>query len=127
MANRYHEKLGFFLFKFNYENPEQIEEVIIQRNNLSIDDVSLRIMSGEDHVMHTKYKELVIGFKTIYLNTYQVIVTDLSGCASTKDNSTLYRYETFHLWETSAFALIVDYTKDFVIFTKEGMQILTLS
>lgn len=54
-------------------------------------------------------------------------MTDLSGCASTKDNSTLYRYETFHLWESSAHALIVDYTKDFVIFTKEGMQILNMS
>lgn len=51
VANMYHEKLGFFLFKFNYENPEQIEEVILQRNNLLIEDVSLRILSGDDHMM----------------------------------------------------------------------------
>lgn len=127
MANRYKGKCGFYLFKFNYEDPSTLQQIIIFKNNLPIDDVSLKILRGEDETTGHRYKELVIGFKTIYLNTYQVIFSDLSGNASTKENGTLYRYETFHLWESSVDALIMDKNKDFVILTKDGMQVLNLS
>ena len=67
---------------------------------------------------------MVIGYKTIYLNIYQVTVQDLSGSAL---HSTFCRHESFHLWETKIFGLITSKNKDFITLSKEGMNVLTLS
>lgn len=49
------------------------------KNKLLIDNVSLRIIRGVDKITGHIYKELVIGYKTIYINTYVVGVFDLSN------------------------------------------------
>ena len=43
-----------------------------------MDDATLSICRGNDPQVGP-YKELVIGFKTIFMNTYTVLVEDLSG------------------------------------------------
>jgi hypothetical protein len=46
---------------------------------LEIGDASISIYRGNDS--NGKFKELVIGYKTININTYNIVVQDLSGKA----------------------------------------------
>jgi hypothetical protein len=44
---------------------------------LLIDDANMFISRGQD-LKRGPYKELVVGYKSIYINIYSVIVNDLS-------------------------------------------------
>ena len=47
---------------------------------LEIGDASISIYRGNDS--NGEFKELVIGYKTININTYNIVVQDLSGKAN---------------------------------------------
>lgn len=68
-------------------------------------------------------KELVISYKTIYINTYNVMVMDISVDG---DQSILFRHESFQLWESESSGLLLDKNKDFITLNKNGMQVLAL-
>lgn len=91
---------------------------------MNIDDVTVKIVRGIDYQTNRAYKELVIGYKTIFLNIFQVTVQDLSGESL---NSTFCRHESFHLWETKIFGLITSKNKDFITLSKAGMNVLTMN
>ena len=42
-------------------------------------------------------KEVILSYKTIYRNTYDILVVDLYNKTSSKNF--VFRHETFHLWE----------------------------
>lgn len=45
-------------------------------------------------------KELVLSYKSIYKNTYDIIVVNLGKIKNNKDeNNFVFRHESFHLWE----------------------------
>lgn len=74
VSNKKNNKLGFFLTRYNCNDiSKDSEEIIVLNNKLNIDDVTLQIIRGKNKA-GKPYKELVIGYKTIYLNTYQVTV-----------------------------------------------------
>ena len=50
-------------------------------------------IKGKDKI----YKELLIGYKNIFINAYVIRVIDLSS--ENTPNNTIYRHESFHLWE----------------------------
>ena len=66
LANKYAEKLGLYLIRFNESNPEDYVFPLKFQNKLSIGDADISINRGES------YKELIISYKTIYMNTYSV-------------------------------------------------------
>jgi len=79
MANKYHQKLGLFIIRICEDDPEKKYYLMKIKNNLDIDDANIYMMRNEQK--HTK--ELVLSYKTIYTNTYNLSVMDLSGgCAS---------------------------------------------
>jgi hypothetical protein len=58
--------------------------------------------SDEDDCIHgevcshnTHSKELILSFKTIYMNTYDIIIINLNGSM----NNFVFKHQNFHLWE----------------------------
>ena len=74
LTNKFQEKLGFFVLQF-YENDCTRSRFLIKfKNKLDIGDCNITILKNKIK----KTKEIVIGFKTININTYSVFVMDLS-------------------------------------------------
>jgi hypothetical protein len=79
LANKKDDHVGFFLIKFEARNPAVYYFIIMWKHLLEIGDSSIHISRGVDS--HGDFKELVIGYKTININTYNILVQDLSGNA----------------------------------------------
>jgi len=61
------------------------------KHNLDIDDASMFISKGINE--KKPYKELIIGYKTIFINTYTTVCKCLSDPKNTA--SVLYKHEAF--------------------------------
>ena len=90
MANRYKEKLGFFVIVFHEENPDDFHFLIKIKNQLDISDANIYVLRN----MKSMYKELILSYKTIYLNTYNITVLDIST-SLTRDENAVFRHESF--------------------------------
>ena len=81
-CNRRKGMLGMFLIKI-YQYDVKDHEFILNRTagnrSLDIDSVSLTIIKGNDEITKKEYKEIIIGYKTIYINTFCVEVNDISN------------------------------------------------
>ena len=93
LANKYNEKLGFFVIKISETNPTQCKFLIKWSNRLDIGDTSMTI----NRCKVKGLKELVVSFKTIYINTYNVVVMDITIEGTP---SMIFRHESFQLWES---------------------------
>lgn len=98
LANKYEEKLGFFIIKINEHNPLKDSQFIIKwKNKLDINDSNIFVLRNQK----SGIKELIISFKTIYINTYNIMAMDISrptsGDANTSKeiNSLIFRHESF--------------------------------
>lgn len=74
LSNKYQEKLGFYVLQFFQEKPHKSRFLIKFKNKLDIDDAYIAILRDKTK----NIKEIVIGFKTIFINTYSVFVMDLT-------------------------------------------------
>lgn len=74
LANKYDEKLGFFLIKMSDSDTDNRTFLTKYKNKLDIGDASVSVLRDRDK----GYKELVISYKTIYINTYNVHVMDIT-------------------------------------------------
>ena len=84
-------------------------------NKLDIEDVDMFILrEGEQ-------KQLVIAYKTIYINIYTIHVLDLES------GQLLYRHESSCLWETRVSGFLNDSTKDFIALDQKGIGVMALS
>ena len=75
LCNKYQEKLGFFVLRMREDDPNRSKFLIKIKNKLDIGDCNISVLRkrGEDGV-----KELIIGYKTIFINTYSVMCMDIS-------------------------------------------------
>lgn len=89
LANKFEEKLGFFVFTLQEKDPYQSKFYIKYKNKLDIGDCDINVLRDID----TKVKELVISYKTIYINTYNVIVIDIANGGSS--NNVVFQHESF--------------------------------
>ena len=94
------------------------------KHRLDIDNANLFILRGKDPITGKYFKELVVSYKTIYINTYMVCVQDISG--PDKLRATLYKHESFQLWESKISGLMLPRNKDFVSLSKTGINVLAL-
>lgn len=69
LANRYEEKLGLFLIVFNEKSPQDFKFLIKWNLRLDIGDSDMYILRCADK----GYKELIVSYKIIYLNIYNVL------------------------------------------------------
>ena len=76
LFNKYQEKLGLYLMQIDELIPEKDYKFIIKwTNKLDIADAKCVILENKAY----GYKELIISFKTIYVNTYTVQILDISN------------------------------------------------
>jgi len=68
-------------------------------------------------------KEIVISFKTIFINTFNVMLMDIS---QDKAQSIIFRHEGFQLWESASSGFLLEKTKDYIIINNLGIQIVAL-
>ena len=74
LSNKKKGNIGFFLLKFNEDDPYCFTDLTMWKHRLDIDSCDLFILRGQDKITKNYYKELVISYKTIYINTYNVVV-----------------------------------------------------
>ena len=80
LCNRKAGVIGFFLFKFSEKDPNDYKYLTMWRHQLDIDDANMSISRGSDSRSGEDgaFKELIISYKTIYINTFTVVIKDLS-------------------------------------------------
>ena len=103
VANRKGDNIGFYLFKFEEKRPTKYEMITAWENKLNIDNVNMYISKGINNIGET-FKELIIGYKAIYINTYNTVVQDMSF---PEKNAILCRHEAFQLWESETMGLLL--------------------
>lgn len=74
LTNKFEEKLGFFVIKFKVDNPIKRQFLIKWKNKLDIGDTNIHVLRNTE----TGTKEVIISFKTININTYNLMVMDIS-------------------------------------------------
>jgi hypothetical protein len=78
LANKKDGIIGFYLISIDQLNPNKYKYLTMWRHKLEIGDATISISRDyDDQIGH--FKELIIGYKTIYINTYNTVVYDLSG------------------------------------------------
>lgn len=93
-------------------------------HKLDIDNVNMRIIRDVD-ADGNPFKELIIGYKTIYINTYNLVVQDMGG--PLEDRATLQRHECFQLWESEITGMCLQTkNKEFVTMSKSGINVIAL-
>ena len=68
LVNKHKEKLGLFLVTFDDHNPLDFKFFLKYNNKLDIGNASIAIIKNKEK----GFKELLVGYKTIYMNTYTV-------------------------------------------------------
>lgn len=115
MCNKFNEKLGLFVLKIHMNDYSKCTYLVRWKNKLDISDTCMSFLKDEN----TGYKELIIGFKIIYINTYNLFCMDI-----TVDNkeSIIFRHESFQLWESPCNGLLLkNINRDFISLNKMGM------
>mgnify|MGYP006087666979 CR=1 FL=1 len=94
LANKYEEKLGFFLIRVSEFNPTKDYKFLTKwKNKLDLGDATINVMRHQNADGTQKYKELVIAYKTIYINTFNLTIMDISDHDIMQ--TTLFRHESF--------------------------------
>lgn len=119
LSNKFEEKLGFYVVRINEQDPYQIKYLIKWKNKLDIGDTNIFLLRSLDKGL----KELIISYKTIFINTYNVICMDISV---DDEQTVIFRHESFQLWESESMGILLTKNKDFVTLNKTGMQSLSL-
>jgi hypothetical protein len=118
LANRHQGKMGVFLIKFHELNPRIFNFFLKYKTNLDVADADIAVMKNKK----TGFKELIISFKTVIENTYNVYIVDISS----DDPWPLFRHESFQLWETQIAAFFINKTNDYVTINGEGISLISL-
>jgi hypothetical protein len=88
LTNKYLEKLGFFVLKMHEDDPHHCTFLIRWKNKLDIGDTNIFVLRNKEKGI----KEITISFKTIFINTYNVVVMDIS---KDSEKSIIFRHESF--------------------------------
>jgi len=115
LSNKYKDKLGVFLLRFDEDNPLNMKFILRIKNRLEIDDADVVVIRDEVN----KYKELLISYKTIYMNTYNMQVIDLIS----DEQWTIYKHDSFQLWESKIFGFYMHKTYDYVTINTDGISL----
>ena len=88
VCNEMHHEMGFFLIQFEENNPANHTVLTALVTLLEIDNVNMFISTGVSKTGDL-FKELIIGYKTMNINTYNTIIQDLM------DGTILFKHEAF--------------------------------
>lgn len=119
LANRFQGRMGVFLIKFHEDSPKNYNFFLKYKTNLDVADADIAIMKNQK----TGFKELIISFKTVIENTYNVYIVDISD---EKNPIPLFRHESFQLWESQIAAFFINKTSDYITINEEGISLISL-
>jgi len=88
LFNKLEEKLGFYILKIDEEQPTKGKFLIRWKNKLDIGDPNIFVLRNYEKGL----KELVVSYKVIYLNVYNVISMDISA---EDEKLMIFRHESF--------------------------------
>lgn len=117
VSNKYKEKLGLYLVKVFQDEPTSYQFILKWKNKLSIDDVSISLINNQEQ------SEMIISYKSIYINTQNVIVADISKI---NQQNLIFSHESFQLWEQKMQSMLLSSSFDLVTVTKNGVHCLAL-
>lgn len=134
LANKRKQKLGFYLLSFDTHHPEQECQILVAWNHmLDIADADIQLLVAsetgleEDVVedadveltVKKKYTSIVVSFKMIGINTFNVFVIDL-------DTKLIkYWHESYQLWESKVKGFLLS-SNEFMILSKDGINVIML-
>ena len=78
LCNKFQERLGVFLIRFDELNPRKFNFLMKWKNKLDISDANVWVLRNKQKM----YKELIVSYKTIFINTYNVKIIDISNADS---------------------------------------------
>jgi hypothetical protein len=93
--------------------------LIKHKNKLDIEDANVAI-----NIRSPYSRELVVSYKTIYINTFTIIVLDIS--TDGEERTLLFRHESFQLWESEVYGILLEKNKDFITINKDGIHVISL-
>ena len=106
------------MIKFHELNPKKYNFFVKYKTKLDIADADIAIVRNEKE----QFKELIVSYKTINENTYNVFVVDISGVEPVP----LYRHESFQLWESQISAFYLRENNDYIMINCEGISLISL-
>lgn len=117
LANKCERLLGYYLIEIDDKPPIINEPVYLinWKSKLDIANANLFLLENEEDGT----QRIVVSYKSIYINTYNVMVICL------KHNTIIYRYETFHIWESTIRGIILK-NYDYVMISKDGTFVMSL-
>lgn len=96
------------------EDPKAGQFLIKWYHSLDIGDPNIYILRNKDNGL----KELVVSFKIIYLNTYNIISLDISRPGQ---KSLVFRHESGQLWESECTGYLLQNTLEYITINKNGL------
>ena len=100
LANKHEGKIGVFLLNINGYKPVIHKYLVKWTNKLDIGDTNIYILRNKER----HYKEIVICYKTIFINIFNIMVLDIHHQS---DQTMMYRHESFQLWESETKGLLI--------------------
>jgi hypothetical protein len=118
LCNNYKEKLGVYILGFKESDLNNHRFLMRDSNKLDIGDANIVINRRDD-----AGSELVLSFKTIYINTFTIMVLDIDLNVK---RSLIFRHESFQLWESEVRGIMLESSKDFITVNKDGINVVAL-
>ena len=128
LANNKRGMIGNFLLKLEQnessrfpakEREERPEHFLLNScTKLFIGDCDMCIRNGENKRLANK--QLLLSYKSIYINAYSVFVLDL------QTGILIFRHESSCLWESDITSFFVKRSKDYISLSAEGMSVMSL-
>lgn len=108
VSNQCNLQFGLYIIRIKEEDPYGGEFLIKWQNRLKFGDVNIEFLIDPDQ----GYREMVICYKVIYLNIFNILVLDLNKIEKQKINQRekqfiIYRHESFQLWESDIFSILL--------------------
>lgn len=122
LANKMQGKLGFFVIRMFASDPDNYKFLVRWKNKLDIGDTNIEIVRNKAN----GFKELCISYKTIFINTFNIMLLDMKQDPKYSKNSILYRHESFQLWESKCDSTLLSKSNDFLILNRDGINVLAL-
>ena len=115
LSNKHKGKIGIYVAKIFESDPYKNSFLIRWKTLLEIGDCNIFVMRNEQ----MNYKELIISYCSIYVNTHNVIVMDINKNAA--KGQMIFRHESYQLWEQKITGMLLSNSKDFVSVSSKGI------
>lgn len=127
VSNYCQDQLGFFILRIKEDEPYNGSFLIKWQNKLQFGDANIDFLKCP----HRKYREMVVSYKVIYLNIFNLLVMDIGkmdkGSKHDWDKQyIIYRHESFQLWESDIDGILLTPNFNYVILNKDGLSVYSL-